>query len=71
MKVDLMKEILKKVHEGFKGELLYSYRSGVYEVTLQRADGSDAKTYKIPRGMYDPNDLKDAVYGTTYSKKKT
>ena len=64
MKVDALKEIRSLIRKGYKGELLYSYRSGVYEVTLQLADSS--KVYKIPRGMYDPNELKEAVYGHSF-----
>lgn len=61
MKVDYMSEIRSLVHAGYSGELLYSYRAGVYEVTLQL--GEDSKTFKIPRGLYDPQELKEAVYG--------
>lgn len=70
MKVDTLKEIKDRIARGYRGELLYSYRSGYYEITtwLDGAEDIDQKIYKIPRGTYDPNALKDAVYGTHYSK---
>lgn len=69
MKLDTLKEIKDRISRGYRGELLYNYRSGNYEVTtwLEGAEEIDQKIYKIPRGVYDPNDLKDTVYGTNYS----
>lgn len=68
MKVDILKEIRSRISKGYKGELLYNLRSGCYEITTWKnsADNSDQKLHKIPRGVYDPNELKEAVYGNKY-----
>lgn len=68
IKIDVIKEIQEKLANGYKGELLYNYRSGNYEVTLWKADEQDLRSYKIARGLFDPNYLKDLVYGTHYTR---
>lgn len=72
MKVTALDEVKERIAKGYKGELMYNLRSGNYEITtwLVGAENLDTKTHKIARGIYNPNDLKDAVYGTSYSKKK-
>ncbi len=67
MKVDLLTEIRSRISKGYKGELLYNFRSGFYEITTWKlGDSTDMKLHKIPRGAYDPNELKEVVYGTKY-----
>ena len=68
MKAVVLKEIRDKIENGYHAELLYSYRSGHYEITIWKNDiHMDFKTYKIPRGMYDPNELKEIVYGRKFA----
>lgn len=68
MKADLLKEVRERIKQGYKGELLYNYRSGFYEITTWKSsDVLDQKTYKIPRGVYEPRVLVEAVYGKKYT----
>lgn len=65
--MDILKEIRSRIAKGYKGELLYNFRSGFYEITTwKKGDAPDLKLTKIPRGAYNPNELKDAVYGNKY-----
>lgn len=67
MKVDILSEIKGRIAKGYKGELLYNFRSGCYEITTWKSgENADLKLVKIPRGMFDPIDLKEAVYGDKY-----
>lgn len=67
--MDILKEIRVRIAKGYKGELLYNFRSGYYEVTTwKRGEFTDQKVYKIPRGQYDPAELKEVVYGDAYKK---
>lgn len=65
MKDDALEEVKERIAQGYKGELLYNYRSGYYEITTWKvkADNSDHKVYKIARGLYDPQELIEVVYG--------
>lgn len=65
MKEDLLDEVRARIAQGYKGELLYNYRSGIYEITTYKpkAENSDHKVHKIARGLYDPTELIEAVYG--------
>lgn len=73
MKIAALVEVKERISKGYKGELLYNLRSGNYEITtwLEGSENTDSKTHKIARGIHSPDDLKEAVYGATYSKKKT
>ena len=68
--MNILQEIKAKIKKGYKGELLYNYRSGNYEITTWKEGkvDEDRKVYKIPRGTYTPNDLKEATYGKDYEK---
>ena len=65
-----LKEIKERIKQGYKGELLYNYRTGNYEITTWKegAEDTDQKVYKIPRGVFSPEDLKVATYGKDYAK---
>jgi hypothetical protein len=65
MKVDILDEVKSRIRQGYKGELLYNYRAGVYEITTYKpnSENSDHKLHKIARGQYDPTELIEAVYG--------
>ena len=65
MKEDVLEEIRRRVESGYKGELTYNYRTGIYEVTTYKplVPDMDLKTHKIPRGTYDQLELVEAVYG--------
>lgn len=65
MKVDILAEVRSRIAQGYTGELLYNYGTGMYEITTLRpkADDSDTKVHKIARGIYTPAELIKAVYG--------
>ena len=65
MKESILDEVRARIARGYKGELLYNYRSGIYEISthMPKAENSDHKVHKIARGLYDPAELVEAVYG--------
>jgi hypothetical protein len=66
---DTLSQVRSRIAKGYKGELLYNFRSGFYEVTTWNpSDNSDLKMVKIPRGQYDPAELKEVIYGCKYTK---
>lgn len=64
---NMLTEVRSRLSKGYKGELLYNFRSGFYEITTWKIGTSpDTKVHKIPRGLCDPNKLKALVYGSKY-----
>lgn len=63
-----LQDVKDRIARGYRGELTYSFRSGDYIITtwLDGAEDIDTKTHKFPRGVHDPNTLKNTVYGTNY-----
>jgi hypothetical protein len=65
MKVDILAEVKSRIAQGYKGELIYNYGTGTYEITTLKlkADDTDVKVHKIARGVYTSAELIRAVYG--------
>lgn len=65
-----LNEIKDRIARGYKGELLYNFRTGNYEVItwLEGAENIDQKTHKFTKDAYTAETLKKAVYGNDYAK---
>jgi hypothetical protein len=64
-----LNEIKDRIARGYKGELLYNFRTSTYEITtwLEGAINIDQKLHKFSKDAFTSNTLKRAVYGLEYA----